>query len=50
MSSRGFHLSGADLDRASETLADPYWTPRTLEAGPLRAPIQRAWEGTEPQP
>lgn len=38
-----------DLDRASEiTLANPYWNPRSIEAGPLRALLQRAWEGALP--
>ncbi|WP_146590180.1 maleylacetate reductase [Puniceibacterium confluentis] len=40
-----------DLDRACEiALANPYWNPRPIEAAPLRALLQRAWEGAEPQP
>ncbi|OCX63775.1 maleylacetate reductase [Thioclava sp. SK-1] len=40
----------ADLDRACEiALANPYWNPRTIEAQPLRALLQRAWEGTAPK-
>ena len=48
---RDLGLKEADLDRACEiALANPYWNPRPIEAGPLRALLQRAWEGAEPQP
>lgn len=40
-----------DLDRACEiALSNPYWNPRSIEAAPLRALLQRAWEGAGPQP
>ena len=48
---RDLGLKEADLDRACEiALANPYWNPRPIEAAPLRALLQRAWEGAEPQP
>jgi maleylacetate reductase len=44
-------LKEADLDRACEiALSNPYWNPRPIEAAPLRALLQRAWEGLEPRP
>lgn len=47
---RDLGLKESDLDRACEiALANPYWNPRPIEAGPLRALLQRAWEGLEPQ-
>jgi maleylacetate reductase len=37
------------LDRACATaLANPYWNPRPIEAGPLRQLLQDAWEGSRP--
>lgn len=48
---RDLGMKEADLDRACEiALANPYWNPRPIEAGPLRALLQRAWEGAEPRP
>lgn len=48
---RELDVAETDLDRACEiALANPYWNPRAIEATPLRALLQRAWEGTEPQP
>ncbi|WP_062117991.1 maleylacetate reductase [Aureimonas sp. AU40] len=48
---RDLGLKEADLDRACEiALSNPYWNPRPIEASPLRALLQRAWEGAEPQP
>jgi maleylacetate reductase len=39
-----------DLDRACEiALSNPYWNPRPIEAEPLRALLQRAWEGAPPE-
>jgi maleylacetate reductase len=39
-----------DLDKACEiALANPYWNPRPIEAKPLRALLQRAWEGAAPE-
>lgn len=39
-----------DLDRACEiALSNPYWNPRQIEAEPLRALLQRAWEGAPPE-
>ncbi|PNU06418.1 maleylacetate reductase [Novosphingobium guangzhouense] len=38
-----------DLDKACEiALSNPYWNPRPIEAAPLRALLQRAWEGAPP--
>jgi alcohol dehydrogenase class IV len=43
-------MTAEGLDRATElALADPYWNPRPLEAGPIRALISRAFEGAPPQ-
>ena len=51
MALRDLGLQESDLDRACEiALANPYWNPRPIEAGPLRALLQRAWEGAEPRP
>tara|TARA_R110002124_G_scaffold1797_19_gene11644 strand:+ start:16969 stop:18030 length:1062 start_codon:yes stop_codon:yes gene_type:complete len=48
---RDLGLKESDLDRACEiALSNPYWNPRPIEAAPLRALVQRAWEGSEPQP
>jgi maleylacetate reductase len=48
---RDIGMKESDLDQACETaLANPYWNPRPIEAGPLRALLQRAWEGAEPHP
>ncbi|SNR70436.1 maleylacetate reductase [Paracoccus sediminis] len=48
---RDLGVKEADLDRACEiALSNPYWNPRPIEAKPLRALLQRAWEGAEPQP
>lgn len=48
---RDLGMKEADLDRACEiALANPYWNPRPIEAGPLRVLLQRAWEGAEPRP
>lgn len=47
---RDLGLAEADLDRACEiALANPYWNPRPIEAAPLRALLQRAWEGAPPE-
>mgnify|MGYP001549338435 CR=1 FL=1 len=46
---REIGLKEEDLDRACEVaLANPYWNPRAVEAEPLRALLQRAWEGSRP--
>ena len=48
---RDLGVKESDLDRACEiALANPYWNPRPIEAGPLRDLLQRAWEGAEPRP
>jgi maleylacetate reductase len=48
---RDLGVKEADLDRACEiALSNPYWNPRPVEAKSLRALLQRAWEGAEPQP
>lgn len=49
---RGLRHLGMDemaIDEAvSRAMASPYWNPRPLEAGPLRALIARAWAGDPP--
>ncbi|WP_213768631.1 maleylacetate reductase [Caballeronia sp. dw_19] len=46
---RDLGLKEAELDRACEVaLSNPYWNPRPIEAEPLRALLQRAWEGARP--
>jgi len=48
---RDLGLKESELDCACEiALANPYWNPRPIEAEPLRALLQRAWEGAEPRP
>jgi maleylacetate reductase len=51
---RGLHeigLSETDLDHACEVaMSNPYWNPRPVEGVPLRALLQRAWEGSRPLP
>jgi maleylacetate reductase len=48
---REIGLSESDLDQACEVaLSNPYWNPRPVEAVPLRALLQRAWEGARPRP
>jgi maleylacetate reductase len=42
-------MAEADLDRAAEIATEnPYWNPRPVERGPLRALLQAAWEGSAP--
>jgi alcohol dehydrogenase class IV len=42
-------LSEADLDRASDlAAANPYWNPRPVERGAIRAMLQQAYEGIQP--
>ncbi|MCB1334834.1 MAG: maleylacetate reductase [Roseivivax sp.] len=42
-------LSEADLDRAAGIAAqNPYWNPRPVERGAIRALLQDAWAGTAP--
>jgi maleylacetate reductase len=48
---RDIGLLESDLDRACEVaLSNPYWNPRPVEERPLRALLQRAWEGSPPRP
>ena len=43
---REIGLGEADLDYACKVaLSNPYWNPRPIEEEPLRALLQRAWEG-----
>ena len=45
------HLGMAEMDiddAVQRALANPYWNPRPLEAGPLRALLARAWAGEAP--
>lgn len=47
---RELGLKESDLDRAVEIATqNPYWNPRPLEPAALRALLQRAWEGAEPE-
>lgn len=47
---RELGLGEADLDRACDVaMSNPYWNPRPIEAQPLRALLQRAWEGDRPR-
>jgi len=46
---RDLGLAESDLDRACDiALSNPYWNPRPIEPAPLRALLQRAWEGSLP--
>jgi maleylacetate reductase len=46
---REIGLGEADLDYACEVaMSNPYWNPRPIEKEPLRALLQRAWEGARP--
>ena len=46
---REIGLGEADLDYACKVaLSNPYWNPRPIEKEPLRALLQRAWEGARP--
>ncbi|MGF6976553.1 alcohol dehydrogenase class IV [Paraburkholderia sp. JPY465] len=46
---REIGMSESDLDYACEVaLSNPYWNPRPIEEKPLRALLQRAWEGARP--
>ncbi len=46
---REIGLGEADLDHACEVaLSNPYWNPRPIDKEPLRALLQRAWEGARP--
>ena len=48
---RDLGLKESDLDRAAGIATqNPYWNPRPVEPAPLRALLQRAWEGAPPQP
>ncbi|GLR77435.1 maleylacetate reductase (plasmid) [Azospirillum oryzae] len=43
-------LKESDLDHACDiALSNPYWNPRPIERQPIRALLQRAWEGAAPQ-
>lgn len=46
---REIGLRETDLDHACEVaLSNPYWNPRPIDEKPLRALLQRAWEGARP--
>jgi alcohol dehydrogenase class IV len=48
---RDIGLMESDLDRATElALTNAYWNPQPLEFKALRALLQRAWEGSPPDP
>lgn len=48
---RDIGLMESDLDRATElALTNAYWNPQPLESKALRALLQRAWEGSPPDP
>ena len=45
---RDVGLAEGDLDRAAEiAMQNPYWNPRPVEFGPLRALLGRAWAGAD---
>jgi maleylacetate reductase len=47
---REIGMKEEDLDRACEiALSNPYWNPRPIERQPIRALLQRAWEGAPPE-
>ena len=47
---RDIGMKEEDLDRACEiALSNPYWNPRPIEWQPIRALLQRAWEGAPPE-
>lgn len=49
MSLRELGLDEADLDRAADlAVKNPYWNPRPVERGAIRALLQAAWEGNRP--
>ncbi len=46
---RDIGMKEADLDRAAQIATEnPYWNPRPVERGPIRALLQAAWDGAEP--
>ncbi|WP_211462636.1 maleylacetate reductase [Collimonas silvisoli] len=46
---RDIGMAESDLDKACEiAISNPYWNPRPVEDKPLRALLQRAWEGALP--
>lgn len=49
LSLRELGLDEAALDRAADlAVADPYWNPRPVERGAIRALLQDAWQGKRP--
>lgn len=49
MALRDLGLAEKDLDRAADLASqNPYWNPRTVTRGDLRALLQNAWNGTVP--
>ncbi|MBN8629875.1 MAG: maleylacetate reductase [Rhodobacterales bacterium] len=47
---RELGLKEADLDRAAEiAVRNPYWNPRPVEQGAIRALLGRAWAGERPE-
>ncbi len=49
MALRDLGLAEADLDRAADlAVKNPYWNPRPVERGAIRALLQDAWEGRRP--
>ena len=50
MSLHDLGMAEADLDRAADiAVQNPYWNPRDIERGAVRAMLQRAWAGDETQ-
>lgn len=46
---RDIGMKESDLDRATQLVTEnPYWNPRPVEPGPIRALLQAAWDGAEP--
>jgi len=49
LSLQALGLSESDLDRASDiAVENPYWNPRPIDRGGIRALLQNAWEGRRP--
>ena len=45
---KDFGLKEEDVDKAADiAVGNPYWNPRTIERGPIRELLRRAWAGEE---
>lgn len=51
ISLRELSMRAEDLDKAADlAVANPYWNPRPFERSEIRNLLQRAWEGSHPEP